>query len=112
MKWKHLATVQLLLKQPINLCLIYNPPNSESSYHQKLLAYIYDIMQSTAEVILLGDFNAPGQLYMLAAIFLQTYVALFSSLTMFNNLTILHIFMVIFCTLSSQAQQTQSLTST
>ena len=53
-------TVQLLLKQPINLCLIYNPPNSESSYHQKLLAYISDIMQSTVEVILLGDFNAPG----------------------------------------------------
>ena len=56
---KKTLTVQLLLKQPINLCLIYNPPNSESSYHQKLLVYISDIMQSAVEVILLGDFNAP-----------------------------------------------------
>ena len=53
-------TVQLLLEQPINLCLIYNPPNSESNYLQKLLAYLYDNMQATEEVILLGDFNVPN----------------------------------------------------
>ena len=52
-------TVQLLLKQPINLCLIYNPPNSELNYRQKLLEYLSETMQSTEEVILLGDFNAP-----------------------------------------------------
>ena len=52
-------TVQLLLEQPINLCLIYNPPNSESNYQQKLLAYLSDNMQATEEVILLGDFNVP-----------------------------------------------------
>ena len=52
-------TVQLLLKQPINLCLIYNPPNSEFNYRQKLLEYLSEAMQSAEEVILLGDFNAP-----------------------------------------------------
>ena len=52
-------TIQLLLKQPINLCLLYNPPNPEISYQQKLLAYVSEIMQSREEVILLGDFNAP-----------------------------------------------------
>ena len=32
-------TVQLPLKQPpINLCLIYNTPNSDFSYRQKLMA--------------------------------------------------------------------------
>ena len=49
-------TVQLLLKQPINLCLIYNPPNSELNYRQKLLEYLSETMQSTEEVILLGDY--------------------------------------------------------
>ena len=53
-------TIQLLLEQPINLCLIYNPPNSESNYQQKLLAYLSDNMQTTEEVILLAsDFNVP-----------------------------------------------------
>ena len=70
-------TVQLPLKQPINLCLIYNPPNSESSYRQKLLAYLTDITQSTEEVILLGVYK----------------------ITMFNKLTTPHTFMVIFWTL-------------
>ena len=42
-----------------HVLIIYNPPNSESNYQQKLLAYLSDNMQATEEVILLGDFNVP-----------------------------------------------------
>ena len=66
-------TVQLLLKQPINQCLIYNPPNSEPSYQQKLLTYLSDTIQSTEEVTLLGDFNVPDINWSTLIIWLQRF---------------------------------------
>ena len=52
-------TVQLMLYEPINLCLIYNPPNCSEVYKQDLLSYLETTMQSLVKTYILGDFNSP-----------------------------------------------------
>ena len=55
-------TVQLLTCHPIKLCIVYNPPNSDQTYQQKLLSFLSGVMQSDVNVIIIimGDFNTPG----------------------------------------------------
>ena len=54
-----LVTVKIYLKCPIILCLIYNPPNSDSTYFFNLLDYLNNLLTLNNKVILLGDFNLP-----------------------------------------------------
>ena len=51
--------VHLLTRNPIKLCVVYNPPNSGLLYQQKLLSFLSDFMQSEGNVLILGDFNTP-----------------------------------------------------
>ena len=36
-----IITIKLCIKVPIIICLVYNPPNSNSSYKHKLLLLIF-----------------------------------------------------------------------
>ena len=38
--------VELLCKQPLMICLVYNPPNSSSEYQNSLLCFLSDFMQT------------------------------------------------------------------
>ena len=44
---------------PITFCTVYVPPNSEVDYHNQLLSYLYSIVSTMENVILVGDFNMP-----------------------------------------------------
>ena len=52
-------SVQLLFENPINLCLLYNPPGSGTEYQQKLLTYLTSLVQSDLSTVIMGDLNAP-----------------------------------------------------
>jgi len=49
---KSLIVVELLTKQPIIICLIYNPPKST---HQNLLSFLSEFMQSEGHKADMGD---------------------------------------------------------
>ena len=51
--------VQITTYNPTTLCLVYNPPNSTVTYQQNLLNFLSDIMQSSDNAVILGDFNMP-----------------------------------------------------
>ena len=53
------VTVELKLKIPITLCLVYNPPRSDFSYYSNLFSYLDVLLSSQNKVILCGDFNFP-----------------------------------------------------
>ena len=55
------AVVVHLTQHSVKLCLIYNPPNSDKLYEQKLISFLYLIScnQMTCNIVILGDFNAP-----------------------------------------------------
>ena len=44
---------------PITFCTVYVRPNSEDDYHNQLLSYLYSIVSTMENVILVGDFNMP-----------------------------------------------------
>ena len=41
------------------LCLVYVPPNAETTYHAKLLSFLESLFSLGHCVIILGDFNLP-----------------------------------------------------
>ena len=47
-------SVHLLMQNPVKICLVYNPPNSERDYQHKLISFLCDIIQSSDDVIILG----------------------------------------------------------
>ena len=53
-----IVSVSVLVHHKFIICAIYISPNSKSGYIQDLYLYL-DTLVSSANVILLGDFNAP-----------------------------------------------------
>jgi len=51
--------VRLNLPNPITVCAVYVPPNSASTYHETLFAFISDLSNNSDKVIIIGDFNFP-----------------------------------------------------
>lgn len=51
-------TVEIHCKLTVTLCVVYIPPNSNSSYHADLLTYL-DSVASKSHTFILGDFNYP-----------------------------------------------------
>ena len=54
-----LVTVKIDFKFLLILCLIYNPPNSDSTNLFNLLDYSNNFLALNNKVILLGDFKLP-----------------------------------------------------
>jgi len=55
-----IVTVLVSTQNPLIICAIYIPPNSDDTYHEQLCNYLTDLVNSnTKPIILLGDFNFP-----------------------------------------------------
>jgi len=48
-----------MLYEPINICVVYVPPNCTETYKVNLLSYLNDTMQSSDKNFVFGDFNCP-----------------------------------------------------
>ena len=51
-------TIEIHCKLTVTFCVVYIPPNSNSSYHADLLTYL-DSIASKSHTFILGDFNYP-----------------------------------------------------
>ena len=49
------AVVVHLTQHSVKLCLVYNPPNSDKLYQQKLISFLSKLNDN---IVILGDFNA------------------------------------------------------
>ena len=54
-----LLLIQIGLKHPTRICLVYNPPNSCIEYKQSLIAFLDNLATNPSPLILMGDFNVP-----------------------------------------------------
>ena len=52
------VTISVQAHCSLTICAVYTPPNSKNDYIQGLYLYLSTLI-SSANVILLGDFNAP-----------------------------------------------------
>ena len=53
------VTVQLMIMGSPLICVVYVPPNSDTSYYASLISYL-DSISATHRIIILADFNSPG----------------------------------------------------
>ena len=51
--------IELLCKQPLKICLVYNPPNSSSEYQKSLLCFLSVFVQTEGHKLIMGDFICP-----------------------------------------------------
>ena len=54
-----LLLIRISLHHPINICLVYNPPNASAEYTQELINFLQLLPTDSSPVILMGDFNVP-----------------------------------------------------
>ena len=47
----------MIMGSPL-ICVVYVPPNSDTSYYASLISYL-DSISATHRIIILGDFNSP-----------------------------------------------------
>ena len=50
--------MQLMIMGSPLICVVYVPPNSDTSYYASLISYL-DSISATHRIIILGDFNSP-----------------------------------------------------
>ena len=54
-----LLLIQIGIKHPTRICLVYNPPNSCVEYKQSLIAYLDNLASNPSPLIVMGGFNVP-----------------------------------------------------
>ena len=56
-----LLLIRISLHYPINICLVYNPPNASAEYTEELVNFLLSLPTDSSPVlvILMGDFNVP-----------------------------------------------------
>ena len=54
-----LLLIQIGLKHPTRICLVYNPPNSCIEYKQSLIGFLDNLATNPSPLILMGNFNVP-----------------------------------------------------
>ena len=54
-----LLLIQIGIKHPTTICVVYNPPNSCVEYKQLLIAYLDNLASNPSPLILMGDFDSP-----------------------------------------------------
>ena len=51
--------IKLNLKDQITVCVTYVPPNSTTTYYDNLFSFLYNLLNDSGKLIVLGDFNFP-----------------------------------------------------
>ena len=54
-----LLLIHISLHHPINICLVYNPPNASAEYTQELINFLQLLPTDSSPLILMGNFNVP-----------------------------------------------------
>ena len=54
-----LLLIQIGIKHPTRICLVYNPPNSCVEYKQSLIAYLDNLASNPSPLIVMGGLNVP-----------------------------------------------------
>ena len=51
--------IKLNLKDQITVCVTYVPPNSTTTYYDNLFSFLYNLLNDSGKLIVLGGFNFP-----------------------------------------------------
>ena len=54
-----LLLIQVNSKTSFRVCLVYNPPNSDTNYRENLITFLQSIAADVSPLIIMGDFNSP-----------------------------------------------------